>query len=63
MLIKAVSFISMGKVQPFLVTFNSSALLLADFHCHLTMREVCGYFGGHWDINTHSKFEFKHKNR
>ncbi|XP_069962725.1 MPN domain-containing protein CG4751 isoform X3 [Bactrocera oleae] len=54
MLIKAVSFISMGKVQPFLVTFNSSALLLADFHCHLTMREVCGYFGGHWDINTHT---------
>ncbi|XP_049318340.1 MPN domain-containing protein CG4751 isoform X2 [Bactrocera dorsalis] len=54
MLIKAVSFISMGKVQPFLITFNSSALLLVDFHCHLTMREVCGYFGGHWDINTHT---------
>ncbi|XP_054083471.1 MPN domain-containing protein CG4751 isoform X1 [Zeugodacus cucurbitae] len=54
MLIKAVSFISMGKVQPFLVTFSSSALLLADFHCHLTMYEVCGYFGGHWDINTHT---------
>ncbi|XP_053961352.1 MPN domain-containing protein CG4751 [Anastrepha ludens] len=54
MLIKAVPFTSMGKVQPFLVTFNSSALLLADFHCHLTMREVCGYFGGHWDINTHT---------
>ncbi|XP_012162533.1 MPN domain-containing protein CG4751 isoform X2 [Ceratitis capitata] len=54
MLIKAATFNSTGRVQPFLVTFNSSALLLADFHCHLTMREVCGYFGGHWDINTHT---------
>lgn len=55
MLIEAVPFTSVGKLQPFLLTINSSALLLADFHCHLTMHEVCGYLGGTWDINSHSK--------
>ncbi|XP_067622407.1 MPN domain-containing protein CG4751 isoform X2 [Eurosta solidaginis] len=53
-LIKAVPFTSMGKVQPFQVEFNSSTLFLADFHCHLTTKEVCGYFGGHWDTNSHT---------
>ncbi|EDW88053.1 MPN domain-containing protein CG4751 [Drosophila yakuba] len=54
MLIESVPFTSVGKLQPFLITFNSSALLLADFHCHLTVREVCGYLGGTWDMNTHT---------
>jgi len=55
MLIESVPFTSVGKLQPFLITVNSSALLLADFHCHLTVREVCGYLGGTWDMNTHSE--------
>ncbi|XP_039154573.1 MPN domain-containing protein CG4751 [Drosophila simulans] len=54
MLIESVPFTSVGKLQPFLITVNSSALLLADFHCHLTVREVCGYLGGTWDMNTHT---------
>ncbi|XP_017032823.1 MPN domain-containing protein CG4751 [Drosophila kikkawai] len=54
MLIESVPFSSVGKLQPFLITINSSALLLADFHCHLTVREVCGYLGGTWDMNTHT---------
>lgn len=58
MLIEAVSFTTVGKLQPFLLTMSSSALLLADFHCHLTMHEVCGYLGGTWDVNTHSKLQF-----
>lgn len=55
MLIEAVPFVTVGKLQPFLLSMNSSALLLADFHCHLTMHEVCGYLGGTWDINSNSK--------
>uniref|UniRef100_T1GVP6 MPN domain-containing protein n=1 Tax=Megaselia scalaris TaxID=36166 RepID=T1GVP6_MEGSC len=39
---------------PFLLTISSNALLVADLHCHLTLTEVCGYFGGSWDINTHT---------
>ncbi|KAH8323247.1 hypothetical protein KR067_003722 [Drosophila pandora] len=54
MLIESVPFTSVGKLQPFLITLNSSALLLADFHSHLTVREVCGYLGGTWDMNTHT---------
>ncbi|XP_034125269.1 MPN domain-containing protein CG4751 isoform X2 [Drosophila guanche] len=54
MLIESVPFTSVGKLQPFLITINSSALLLADFHSHLTVREVCGYLGGTWDMNTHT---------
>lgn len=56
MLIEAVPFTTVGKLQPFLITISSSALLLADFHCHLTMHEVCGYLAGNWDVNTHSKY-------
>lgn len=22
---------------------------MIDFHCHLSLREVCGYLGGDWD--------------
>lgn len=43
-------------MQPFLVTMTSSAMLLADFHCHLTPYEVCGYLAGTWDVNSHSMY-------
>lgn len=52
MLVEAVSFQSIGRVQPFLINVASSVTLLADFHCHLTTSEVCGYLGGTWDFNT-----------
>lgn len=59
MLIEAIPFTSVGKLQPFMLTITSSSLLLADFHCHLTVREVCGYLGGTWDMNTHSESGLK----
>lgn len=55
-LVEAVPFSALGKIQPFLVTIVNSALFLMDFHCHLTKTEVCGYLAGVWDINGHSKF-------
>lgn len=53
MLVEAVTFQSIGRVQPFLINIASSVTLLIDFHCHLTTSEVCGYLGGTWDFNTH----------
>lgn len=50
------SFQAIGKLQPFLLTISSSAVLLMDLHCHLTKTEVSGYLGGSWDANTHSKY-------
>lgn len=55
MLIEAVSFTSVGKVQPFLVSVNSNACLVLDLHCHLKKEEVYGYLAGTWDLNGHSK--------
>ncbi|CAG9566833.1 unnamed protein product [Danaus chrysippus] len=54
MLIEAVSFSSAGKVQPFLVSVNSNALLILDIHCHLKKEEVYGYLAGTWDLNNHN---------
>nr|XP_026487617.1 MPN domain-containing protein CG4751 [Vanessa tameamea] len=54
MLIEAVSFSSAGKVQPFLVSVSSNALLLLDIHCHLKKEEVYGYLAGTWDLNNHN---------
>lgn len=54
-LCETVSFGSIQKMQPFLVSITTSSVLLMDFHCHLTKHEVCGYLGGTWDINSHSK--------
>lgn len=54
MLVEAVPFASIGRIQPFLINITSSATLLIDFHCHLTTSEVCGYLGGTWDFNTHN---------
>ena len=54
MLVEAVPFSSLGRVQPFFINITSSATLLIDFHCHLTASEVSGYLGGTWDFNTHN---------
>ncbi|XP_031623950.1 MPN domain-containing protein CG4751 [Contarinia nasturtii] len=51
-LVESVSFVSLNKLQPFLVSITTSSVLLMDFHCHLTKQEVCGYLGGSWDNNT-----------
>lgn len=59
-MVELTSFSTLGKIQPFLVTISSTAALLVDLHCHLSDKEVCGYLGGHWDINTHSN---KKKNK
>lgn len=53
-MVELTSFSTLGKIQPFLVTVTTTAALLVDLHCHLTDKEVCGYLGGHWDINSHS---------
>lgn len=52
-LVETVTFGSIGRIQPFFINITSSAMLLIDFHCHLTTSEVCGYLGGSWDFNTH----------
>lgn len=53
-MVELTSFSTLGKIQPFLVTITTTAALLVDLHCHLTDKEICGYLGGHWDINSHS---------
>ena len=53
-MVELTSFSTLGKIQPFLVTISATAALLVDLHCHLTDKEVCGYLGGHWDVNAHS---------
>ncbi|EZA60689.1 hypothetical protein DMN91_012666 [Ooceraea biroi] len=53
-MVELTSFSTLGKIQPFLVTITTTAALLVDLHCHLTDREICGYLGGHWDINSHN---------
>lgn len=55
-MVELTSFSTLGKIQPFLVTVTTTAALLVDLHCHLTDKEICGYLGGHWDINSHSTF-------
>lgn len=55
-MVELTSFSTLGKIQPFLVTISTTAALLVDLHCHLTDKEVCGYLGGHWDINSHSNY-------
>ncbi|XP_015109473.1 uncharacterized protein LOC107036205 [Diachasma alloeum] len=53
-MVELTSFSTLGKIQPFLVTISTTAALIVDLHCHLTDKEVCGYLGGHWDINSHN---------
>ncbi|KAK3931366.1 MPN domain-containing protein [Frankliniella fusca] len=54
MLVESTAFSALGKIQPFLVSISSNALLVMDFHCHLTTSEVCGYLAGQWDVNAHN---------
>ncbi|GFG35992.1 hypothetical protein Cfor_03573 [Coptotermes formosanus] len=53
-LIESTSFSTIGKIQPFLVSMSTNAVLVMDFHCHLTTSEVVGYLAGHWDVNAHN---------
>ncbi|PNF42068.1 hypothetical protein B7P43_G10999, partial [Cryptotermes secundus] len=53
-LIESTAFSSMGKIQPFLLSMSTNAVLVMDFHCHLTTSEVVGYLAGHWDVNAHN---------
>ncbi|XP_075060901.1 MPN domain-containing protein isoform X2 [Mixophyes fleayi] len=51
-LVQLTSFMALNKFQPFHVSVSSNALLLLDFHSHLTRSEVVGYLGGRWDTNS-----------
>ena len=55
MLIETISFAAVGKLQPFLISLNSAALVVMDVHCSLTRSEVVGYLAGMWDMNANSK--------
>lgn len=59
-LVESTPFSSMGKIQPFLVSMATNAVLVMDLHCHLSTSEVVGYLAGHWDVNAHSEFNFPH---
>ena len=58
-MVELTSFSTLGKIQPFLVTISASAAVLIDLHCHLIDKEVCGYLGGHWDVNAHSRLSLR----
>jgi len=53
-LVSCTNWSCIDKVQPFRVNISSNAILLLDFHCHLTNSEVVGYLGGSWDFPTQS---------
>ncbi len=55
LLVEAISFANIGKLQPFLISLNTTALVVMDVHCSLTRSEVVGYLAGQWDINTNSE--------
>ena len=55
MLVETISFSSAGKLQPFLISLHTSALITMDVHCSLTRSEVVGYLAGSWDVNSNSK--------
>ncbi|KAK7111562.1 MPN domain-containing protein-like [Littorina saxatilis] len=46
--VKCEHFATLGRTQPFNVTVSTNALMLMDFHCHLSTSEVVGYLGGSW---------------
>nr|SVE85354.1 EOG090X020Z [Daphnia pulicaria] len=54
LLVEAISFANIGKLQPFLISLNTTALVVMDVHCSLTRSEVVGYLAGQWDINTNT---------
>ena len=53
-MVKCTPFSALDRIQPFTITISTNALLLIDFHCHLTTEEVVGYLAGSWDIQTHN---------
>lgn len=58
-LVETISFASVGKLQPFLISLNTSALIVMEVHCSLTHSEVVGYLAGVWDMNSNSKYSYK----
>nr|SVE79978.1 EOG090X020Z [Daphnia magna] len=54
LLIETISFATIGKLQPFLISLNTAALIVMEVHCFLTRSEVVGYLAGQWDINTNT---------
>ncbi|XP_041374246.1 MPN domain-containing protein-like [Gigantopelta aegis] len=48
-LIECERFSNYNKIQPFTVTITTNAMIVMDFHCHMTTSEVVGYLGGRWD--------------
>lgn len=53
LMIRCTPFSAMERIQPFTINVATNALLLVDFHCHLTDGEVTGYLSGSWDFSTH----------
>ena len=53
-MVKCTPFSALDRIQPFTITISTNALLLIDFHCHLTSKEVVGYLAGSWDVQTHN---------
>jgi hypothetical protein len=53
-MVKCQPFSALDRIQPFTITISTNALLLIDFHCHLTNREVVGYLAGNWDVGAHN---------
>nr|CAG4636814.1 EOG090X020Z [Ceriodaphnia reticulata]SVE72796.1 EOG090X020Z [Ceriodaphnia reticulata] len=54
LLIETISFAAVGKLQPFLISLSTAALVVMDVHCSLTHSEVVGYLAGMWDMNTNT---------
>ncbi|ESP00761.1 hypothetical protein LOTGIDRAFT_140609 [Lottia gigantea] len=46
------SFSKYNHQQPFTVSMTTNAMLLMDFHSHLTHSEIVGYLGGKWDATS-----------
>lgn len=53
-MVRCTPFSALDRIQPFTITLSTNALLLIDFHCHLTKGEVVGYLAGKWDVATHN---------
>nr|CAG4651627.1 EOG090X020Z [Triops cancriformis] len=53
-LVEMTAFPTLGKLQPFHVSCSSGALMVIDFHSHITSSEVVGYLAGVWDVNAHN---------
>lgn len=53
-MVRCIPFSSVERIQPFNMNVSTNALLLIDFHSHLTWSEVTGYLGGTWDYQSHT---------